>query len=989
MAPPKVEPGRDPQMAERTRKLNVVFALTSIALLVTFTLMIWYDYDRDWKRHQIEFTRLEVERTEQEIQEALGKVEADRRRELEQRIAKGAEERQARGKDLDRIDGELSKLDGEWYRVDQDFRFTKARIDVARYEYEDALHKGGSADKRKKRLDELEKEWADLRLKLEDVIARRDAKRAERAALEQTSLEAEKLEKELYAEKIRLDERLEKIRPGFVSFVRNMPVLDLANPSLRVNQIMPANLNDDVIFSPTPKVDRCTTCHLGIDKKGYEDAPQPYTTHPKLELYLQGAHPMERIGCTVCHQGRGRATSFVGAVHTPSTAEQEKKWGRYTDSDEYHRLHHWDLPMTARGTTESQCVKCHQGTVEVPQADSLNAGVMLVERYGCHGCHKIKGWENLRKVGPDLTKILSKTDEEWMLRWVEEPKAFRPTRMPQVWNVRPHETPEQLRRNDVEINAVVAYLAAKSGLEAYPEPPAGDLESGRKTFETVGCLGCHRVGDDNRGVDGFTLSSFRSHGPNLDGTGSKVKPGWLYAWVRNPRGYWHETRMPDLRLTEKEAADITAFLMSLRHDDFRARPRPEMDGKIRDEIIREHMLAASVPVAEVEKRLASMDEDTRTMFVGEKTIGRYGCFGCHNIAGFEKTSPIGVELTEQGSKLVERLDFAFQHGKIPHTLPAWVHLKVREPRIYDEGKIKRPEELLRMPKFWVSEQEADAIVTAIMSFSKEQVPLAAQAQLGPDQKHVQAGARLVREYNCRGCHQIGEKGGSIREVVRSQIEAAGGEPSQALGLSPPLLYNAAAKIGEGSRVHTDWLHAFLSDPSDEIRPWFDLRMPTFHFTEEELNTLTRYFAALDGVPYPVAPRVETDPAILADGRDLFTKWQCIKCHVVAGKLPNQEPANMAPDLANVPRRLRAQWLDDWLADPQRIQPGTRMPANFPKDPQENAFPEILGGDQKRQVDAVRAYLLTLGSGQAQARTPATRAPAAATPTRVGSNRPER
>ena len=407
------------------------------------------------------------------------------------------------------------------------------------------------------------------------------------------------------------------------------------------------------------------------------------------------------------------------------------------------------------------------------------------------------------------------------------------------------------------------------------------------------------------------------------------------------------------------------------------------------------MLAASVPVAEVDRRLGSMDEQARTLFVGEKTIGRYGCFGCHNIAGFEKTSPIGVELTEEGSKLVERLDFGFQHGKIPHTLPAWVHLKIKEPRIYDEGKVKRPEEMLRMPKFPVTDEEASSIVTAVMSFTKEQVPLAAQKQLGADEKYVQAGARLVREYNCRGCHQIGEQGGSIREVVRSQIEAAGGEPSQALGLSPPLLYNAAAKIGEGARVHTDWLHGFLRRPvgRDPARG-STLRMPTFHFTEEELNTLTRYFAALDGVPYPVAPRVEPDPTILAAGHELFNKWQCIKCHVVAGKLPNQEPANMAPDLAKVPRRLRAQWLDDWLADPQKIQPGTRMPSNFPKDPQENAFPEILGGDQARQIDAVRAYLLTLGPGQA-ARPGIPRATASPAPTRAGapsrvsSNRPER
>ena len=43
----KNEPGRDPQMVERTQKLNVVFALTSLGLLVVFSLMVWADYDRE------------------------------------------------------------------------------------------------------------------------------------------------------------------------------------------------------------------------------------------------------------------------------------------------------------------------------------------------------------------------------------------------------------------------------------------------------------------------------------------------------------------------------------------------------------------------------------------------------------------------------------------------------------------------------------------------------------------------------------------------------------------------------------------------------------------------------------------------------------------------------------------------------------------------------------------------------------------------------
>ena len=64
------------------------------------------------------------------------------------------------------------------------------------------------------------------------------------------------------------------------------------------------------------------------------------------------------------------------------------------------------------------------------------------------------------------------------------------------------------------------------------------------------------------------------------------------------------------------------------------------------------------------------------------------------------------------------------------------------------------------------------------------------------------------------------------------------------------------------------------------------------------------------------------------------------------------------------QRLRTDWLALWLKDPQRVQPGTRMPTNFPAKAEENAFPEVLGGDQQKQVEAVRAYLLTLAGPRA-------------------------
>ncbi len=986
MPPAKVEPGRDPSMAKRTQTLNVVFALTSIGLLLAFSLMVWADYDREWKRHQIAFNRLEVKRTEAQIQEALGKVDAARRQQLQARLAQGEKEIAAHRKEVETLEGELGALDGQWYAVDQDFRFTKAEIDVARYELEEARqHKAASAAKKQERLERLEREWAAHRVKKEDIEARQAAAKARLAELQKTKLEAEKVQKELFAEKTRLEELLDSIRPGFVSFVRNLPVLDMANPSLRINQILPTNLKDDVIFTQTEKVDRCTTCHLGIDKAGYEDAPPPFRTHPDLERYLRGAHALERMGCTSCHQGRGRATSFVKAAHTASSVEQEKAWGRYSGRDHYETMHYWDTPMMAKGHTESQCVKCHQGALEVAGAPQLNTGRFLVERYGCHGCHKIKGWEGLRKVGPSLAKVASKTSEEWIYRWIKEPKGFRPTRMPQVWDVRLDETAEQKKRNDLEASAVAAYVVHQSSAGRFPPPPAGDRNRGRQLFETVGCLGCHRVGDDKRGLDRFLASSYRAHGPNLDGSGTKLDAGWVYAWIRDPKAYWHDTRMPDLRLSGTEAADITAYLMSLTNEAFMGRPRPAIDPKMRDDIVREHLLGANLPGREVEARVAAMDDRARTLFVGEKTIARYGCFGCHEIKGFEKSSPIGVELTEEGSKLVERLDFGYEHGKIPHTLPGWLKRKVMEPRVFDQGKVKKPEETLRMPKFWVGAEEADAIVTGILSFTKEQVPLAAQKQLTADERHAEQALRLIREYNCRGCHQVGDEGGAIRKVIESQLEAQGGDVFQAPGLSPPLLYNAKAKIGEGARVHSDWLHDFLADPSRTVRPWFTLRMPTFEFTELQLNTLTQGFASLDKVPFPATPRPGIDAQMVAHGADLFQKWQCVRCHVVAGRVPEgQDVAALAPDLANVPARLRPEWLTLWLANPQRIQPGTRMPQNFPEDPKDNAFPEILGGEQAKQIEAVRAYLLTLGGRRTAARSETRPAPSSS---QAGSSSP--
>src|SRR6185295_2207479 len=133
---------------------------------------------------------------------------------------KGDQEIAARRADVTKAQAEIDHAHAAWYRADQDYRFTKAEIDVARYDYEEALHRGEkSAAGKKGHLDQLESRWRDLRLKLEEVKAREDAANAHLRDLEKTRLDAEAKQKELLGEKSRLDDKLHKIEPGFVSFV--------------------------------------------------------------------------------------------------------------------------------------------------------------------------------------------------------------------------------------------------------------------------------------------------------------------------------------------------------------------------------------------------------------------------------------------------------------------------------------------------------------------------------------------------------------------------------------------------------------------------------------------------------------------------------------------------------------------------------------------------------------------------------------------------
>jgi len=652
---------------------------------------------------------------------------------------------------------------------------------------------------------------------------------------------------------------------------------------------------------------------------------------------------MENFGCTSCHGGLDRATSFQDAGHTPRTEKQKKDWekrfGWHIDEFQVN-------PMLAMENVEAGCYKCHNSSAEVAQAPALDNGRDLIRIYGCFGCHKIPGYEGVRKVGPDLATVSGKLTKEWVRKWLADPKAFKSeARMPRFWNNSNNSGKtggvDWDKRSEAEINAITEFLWSKSKPKTLPVAnPSGNAAHGKELVETIGCYGCHSVGPIE--ANSNQSQTRRRHGFNLAAQGSKVSASWAFNWVKDPKAVWPETKMPNLRLTDAEAGDITAYLMSLKNDAWTAKPLPSVDTAALDSVVLE-FLRASATDAEARAKLKTMSLPEKNLMAGERLIRRYGCFGCHNIPGMEKEQPIGTELTEAGSKLISQLDFGFI--PIEHERENWYQQKLTDPRSFDVNRVKTPEELLKMPNFTFKPEDVHAITMVLTSLVKDKVPQEMREHLPAA---VIAGRQLVAEKNCKGCHRVEKMGADIRGFLKNDQV-----------LWPPDLNT------EGFKTQPTWLMKFLKDPSMvRLRPFLDARMPTFHFTEKEVNTLTAYFSALDKVDYPlISTWVETTPEKLRDGAQLFKTLQCDKCHPTGSSNPQKPAKEWAPNLNLTQTRLRPEWLIDWLKDPQAIFPGAGMPASWPDYPK-SSIKDVYNGDGKAQVEAVRDHIfVTLGGGQ--------------------------
>ena len=145
---------------------------------------------------------------------------------------------------------------------------------------------------------------------------------------------------------------------GLEATVKNPHQLAQAASAAGVRQVWLPDLD---------RVDRCTTCHLGVDDPAFAAAPALFRTHPGTWL---ATHPVERFGCTVCHGGQGEATDFARAGHRPIAG-----------------VAHAMRPLE---TIEANCGACHR-SLEPPDAPRLAEGRRLIQESGCVGVPRHPG----------------------------------------------------------------------------------------------------------------------------------------------------------------------------------------------------------------------------------------------------------------------------------------------------------------------------------------------------------------------------------------------------------------------------------------------------------------------------------------------------------------------------------------------------------------------------------------------------------------------
>ena len=536
------------------------------------------------------------------------------------------------------------------------------------------------------------------------------------------------------------------------------------------------------------------------------------------------------------------------------------------------------------------------------EIDEVVAGRLLLTELNCTACHAATSEPLKPKLGPRLNGVGNRLEHQWIQRFLAAPQKVKPgTTMPDLLVSLPEGDRVAAAR------ALAAFLVPQ--LEPFPDIKGngargvphefwshGDSDQGRLLYHQVGCVACHEPDEDYVTVE-TKPSPLDQLLEQLDEDELK-ELGMSAATRRVPS-------VPQANLAAKYSQQsLTFFLL----DPHSTRPAGSMPNLKLDVVE-----AADIAAWLLRDRQASSDsapehdavgaDDVQT---GRRLFSELGCANCHSV------------------KDVAR-------GKMAQPL---AELDMSAARTCVGTPVSG------LPHFELDSSQIAALKSALKGTSEE--PATDSTVAARQQLDLQ-----LLKLNCLACHERDGRGG-VGRYRRPYFETVGHVDIGDEGRLPPPLTAVGRKLQPG------WLTQVLKGTGD-VRSHMRIRMPIF--PADDVKVIPSLLARADG--QQVKPLTEQevfgDISRLAEAGRLLLDTGCVQCHSVRGEAL---PGVVGVDLDGVTSRVTPQWFHDFLLDPGKLKPRTRMPTFFPNGKSQNAA--ILDGDTEKQIAAMWAYLKNAG-----------------------------
>ena len=364
--------------------------------------------------------------------------------------------------------------------------------------------------------------------------------------------------------------------------------------------------------------------------------------------------------------------------------------------------------------------------------------------------------ESFHPIGPPLTKLGAKlADPKWLVTWLLQPSRLRP-----------HKLMRRLRIQVDEAWALASYLYTEvprspSGSAAWQ---GGDPRTGEKLFVSRGCRGCHSIGSTERALV--------TQAPDLAGIGVKVRPEWLFDWLKSPRAYDPNTAMPQLALSDDDIRQLVAFLMSHREGEALVAAAPRAQPAAPAELARATIARFNCPRCHLVTGFQKIEPTTRWAVVpegcanchqsseaslpagatpisddsdvlalknGRMLVGYYNCRGCHRIEG---GGGVIAEHLERKTFAPPTLD-----GEGARVQTSWLIDFLQRPTNL------RPWLQVRMPDYKLSAAQAAALARYFAVLAR--VTPADEPHVEPPDQRIAFGQRRFVHFKCTQCHPAG------------------------------------------------------------------------------------------------------------------------------------------------------------------------------------------------------------------------------------------